>query len=114
MSYDLSLLYTEVNNWLSDNPDLCFFRLSEELCCSYSTIQKAISAHSAHNFRSLKNLKRLEKASLLARQGRSCKEIATILGYSSPENFSRFLRMRGLSFKDLSTKTNDHYWHDVT
>jgi AraC-like DNA-binding protein len=105
MTYNLTSIYAEVDKRLSVSPDLSLFGLADELCCSYATIQKAIFKHTAHSFRELKNSKRLQMARYLMRQGSAAKEIASQLGYSWPQNFSRFLRnSTGLSFEELSER----------
>ncbi len=90
MTYDLQVLFAEVDRRLSDNPTQDLAQLARDLGSSHPTIEKAIKTHSASSFRTFRNKKRIEKIALLEKQGMTAKEIAYELGYKWPENYSRF------------------------
>ncbi len=94
MAYDHVHLFDQVRSDLVQNPRLSLRSLSVKMKVDRHTIEKAIRAVDGRRFRDFRNQLMLDRARVLlsANGASSIKEVAYLLGYSSPQAFARFVR----------------------
>lgn len=104
MVYYAQGLFSVIEQTLAIQPAATEEGLAEALRVSRHTITRVVRDNTGLNFRAFRSrfLLTAAKKLLLDRPNFSIKEIASILGYSSPANFCRFFReFHGCSPQDF-------------
>ncbi len=95
MSYNLRILFENLEIQLSVNPRCSICDLEHALTISRHTLEKSVRFCRRMSFREYRQRKVLENAiALLNSKLMSRKEVAFRLGYKSPAAFSRFVKSR--------------------
>jgi AraC-like DNA-binding protein len=85
-------LFHEIDLALSENPALLLCEISRNFGVDRHNVERAVRIHAGTTFREFKKCKLLEKAANLLEAGYYVKEVAAMLGYRSPEAFTRFVK----------------------
>lgn len=95
MSYNLQLLFANLDAQFSQNPGMTLHALAHTLGVDRHTIERATRQCSQTSFREYRQYKLLSFALALLSQSPTLtlKELAAKLGYQSSEALSRFLRL---------------------
>lgn len=96
MTYNLKLLAEQIDARLSESPRITLSQLALDLGVSRRTLANVFSQTKRMSYRSYRQSMLLRTAlKLLAESATlTIKEIALLLGYSSPASFSRFIRSK--------------------
>jgi AraC-like DNA-binding protein len=94
MTYNLRRLMVELDIWLSHRPQIHLRELAEKLAVERHTIERAVREVAGTSFREYQKREVLKQALRLLTEGggHSEKQIAFMLGYQSPDAFSRFIK----------------------
>lgn len=110
MAYDTHMLFMEIQRQLELAPASSLRDLARTLGLSRNTIEKAVRTATGQSWRELQkqHLLRSCEQALRAGGGKSIKEIAFAIGFTSPRSFSRFVRRaRGRSPTELRQRLAD-------
>jgi AraC-like DNA-binding protein len=94
MSYDHDIIFGQINHRLTEEPRVTLGTLARQLRVDRHTLQLVVLNRSSMTFRDFQKYATLRRAlALLWRPDPlSVKEVAYLLGYQSPDAFSRFFR----------------------
>ena len=85
-------LFADIELTLRAEVSATLVELSRTLGTDRHNIERAVHLVTGVTFRQFKKQKKLERATTLLNKGLYVKEIAEILGYSSPTSFTRFIK----------------------
>jgi AraC-like DNA-binding protein len=94
MSYDHDIIFGQINRRLTQEPRTTLGSLARQLRIDRHTLQMVVLDRTSMRFRDFQKLATLHRALVLLWQPDplSVKEVAYLLGYRSPDAFSRFFR----------------------
>jgi AraC-like DNA-binding protein len=95
MAYNLRRLFTNLDDALSQNPNLRLGTFAKDIRVGRHTVEKAVLEAVGMSFRDYRNQRLLEEARrlLIEEFNLSEKEIAFKLGYRSRDAFCRFVKI---------------------
>jgi YesN/AraC family two-component response regulator len=104
MAYSYLLLFSEADRLLSTKPRMTLLQIAELLKVGSQTLGKAIKKVSGKSFTEYQKAKILERTGSIIANGAGLleKQIAAEIGYSSPDAFSRFIKLTtGVNLREI-------------
>ncbi len=110
MTHDRKELTANAMSYLSENPCLMLEDVSRKLGANRQTLETAMRCQAGVSFRECKQVIRLHKSlSLLTDENFTIKQVASMMGYSSPICFTRFIKNHtGKTPGEIKKEKNRH------
>ncbi len=110
MPHDPQLVFKHVEARLASNPGIHLSRLASDLACERHVIERSVKAVTSMAFREYRQIRLLATAlQLLGKKPLLIKQVASVLGYTSPKSLWRLLRTKTgqspSSFRALTIQT---------